>query len=76
MPRKGTYTDKERELVYPKSNIYLSSSTELFLIKVNIKKSVEDDDKRNINIASAFIDLIISTSSIEYIEDYIAKQKA
>ena len=27
----------------------------LFLIKINIMESIEDDNKRNINIASAFI---------------------
>ena len=56
--------DKEREIVYPKSNIYPSASTASFVFeekkkekkrKINIKKSIEDDDKRNINIASASI---------------------
>ena len=58
MPRKRTYTDKEREIVYPKNSIYPSASTSsffsFFLIKINIKKSIEDDDKRYINIASIF----------------------
>ena len=56
MPRKRTYMDKEREIVYPKSNIYPSASTAfLILIKENIKKSIEDNDKGYNNIASKFI---------------------
>ena len=60
MPRKRTYMDKEREIVYPKSNIYPSASTASFIFdkKINIKKSIEDNDKRDINIASTFIYLL------------------
>ena len=64
MPRKRTYMDKEREIVYPKINIYPSALTASFIFekkrkekkrKINIKKSIEDGDERDINIASAFI---------------------
>ena len=56
MPRKRTYTDKERKIVYPKNNIYPSASIASFIFdKINIRKSIEDKDKRDINIASTFI---------------------
>ena len=35
MPRKRTYTDKEREIVYPKSNIYQSASIAFFCFDKN-----------------------------------------
>ena len=43
MPRKRTYMDEEKEIVYPKNNIYPSASTasSIFDKKINIKKSIE-----------------------------------
>ena len=76
IPRKRTYTDKGREIVYPKNNIYPSASTASFIFdkKQTSRKASKMTTKRHqyrINIY-----LFILTSSIEYIEDYIAKHKA
>ena len=54
----GRYPCPARGHTRIKKEQYLSIGLDcimLFLIKINIMESIEDDNKRNINIASAFI---------------------
>ena len=54
----GRYSCPARGSTWIKKEQYLSIGLDcilLFLIKINIMESFEDDNKRNINIASAFI---------------------
>ena len=73
MPRKRTYTDKEREIVYPKNNIYPSASTASFIFdkKQTSRKASKMTTKRHqyrINIY-----LFILASNEDYPEDFICK---
>ena len=54
----GRYSCPARGRTWIKKEQYLSIGLDcilLFLIKVNIKESIEGDNKRNINIATSFI---------------------
>ena len=82
MPRKRTYMDKEREIVYPKSNIYPSASTASFVFEEKKKRKEKKNkhqeehrrwrQKKHQHCISVY--LFILASNEEYIEDYIAKQ--
>ena len=52
MPRKRTYTDEERAIFIHRPR---HASFIFFDEKINIRKSIKDSNKRDINIASAFI---------------------
>ena len=74
----GRYLCPARGRTWIKKEICLSIGLDcilLFLIKVNIKKSIKDNDKRDIDIASTFIHLFLESNE-EYIEDDIPKHKA
>ena len=55
-PARGHTRIKKGKLCIPRATFIHRPQLHSFIfIKINIKKSIKDDDKRNINIASAFV---------------------